>query len=101
MTSAARTDRRAAWIAAAAAWLVVAAFVAGKAARDAILLASFDVRQLPVFVAIAAALSLPIVIAAGRAMARIGPARLMAICQLGSAALLVVEWLALARWPAP
>jgi hypothetical protein len=95
-----RDERSAAWIAAAAAWLVVAAFVAGKPARDAMLLASFDVRHLPVFVAIASALSLPIVLVAGRVMARIGPGRLMAICQLGSAALLVVEWLAAARWPA-
>ena len=68
--SAAR-DRRVAWVAAVAAWIVVAAFVAGKAARDAILLASFDVSQLPVFVGIASALSLPIVIVAGRVMARI------------------------------
>src|SRR6185503_12104043 len=98
--SAAR-DRRVAWVAAVAAWIVVAAFVAGKAARDAILLASFDVAHLPVFVGIASALSLPIVIGAGRVMARIGPGRLMAICHVGSAALLVVEWLALARWPAP
>ncbi|HEY0990458.1 MAG TPA: hypothetical protein VGD80_25570 [Kofleriaceae bacterium] len=98
--SAAR-DRRVAWVAAVAAWIVVAAFVAGKAARDAILLASFDVAHLPVFVGIASALSLPIVIGAGRVMGRIGPGRLMAICHVGSAALLVVEWLALARWPAP
>ena len=97
----ARDLRRAARIATVTALVVVASFVAGKAARDAILLSRFDVTRLPIFVGAASALSLPVVLLAGRLMARIGPGRLMPIGNAASAALLVVEWLMLARWPGP
>src|SRR5882672_7387397 len=70
-------QRGAARIATISALIVVAAFVASKAARDAILLSHFDVKTLPIFIAISAVMSLPIILVAGRLMTRYGPARLM------------------------
>lgn len=86
-------------LAALAALSVIASFVAGKAARDAILLSHFAITTLPFFVGATAILALPLVVLAGRTMARIGPARLMPALYLISAAMLVGEWLILARWP--
>jgi hypothetical protein len=94
-------QRRAGWIATATALVVVAGFVAGKAARDAILLSNFDIKTLPIFIAISAAIALPIILATGKLMARFGPARLMPVLNLISAASAVVEWLLLARYPRP
>jgi len=79
--------------------IVVATFIAGKAARDAILLSSFAVTSLPMFVAISAVLTFPLVLVTSRATARMGPARLMPLLNAASAAVLVAEWLVLARWP--
>jgi len=94
-------QRRAARIAALCALLVIATFVASKAARDAILLARFSVTRLPIFIALSAAVSLPVIIVAGRLMARHGPARLMPAVNLASAALAVGEWLLLPHYPRP
>src|SRR4051812_17517500 len=94
------TDERAtAGLATVTGLLVVATFVAAKAARDAILLSSVAVTSLPMFVGISAVLTFPLVLAMARATGRIGPARLMPLINAGSAALLVAEWFALARSP--
>jgi len=94
------TDERAtATLATVTGLLVVATFVAGKAARDAILLSSVAVTSLPMFVGISAVLTFPLVLAMARATGRVGPARLMPLINAGSAGLLVAEWFALARWP--
>ncbi len=92
-------ERSAARLATAAALAVIAAFVAGKAARDALLLATFSVTSLPLFIGATALLSLPLVVVAGRLMAKRGPAWLMPRLYLASAALLVAEWAMLASWP--
>ncbi len=92
-------ERRATWIATFTALVVVAAFVAGKAARDAILLSSFGIESLPIFIGISAVVSLPIILVAGRLMARFGPARLMPLLNLMSAAAAIVEWMLLSEYP--
>ncbi len=71
--------------------VVLSAFVAGKAVRDAIILATFDVARLPLFLGISAALSLPFVLVMGRFMTRYGPRRIVPGLNAASAGLLVVE----------
>ena len=83
----------------AGAMTVIAAFVAGKAARDAILLANFAVTSLPLFVGISAMISLPLVVIAGRLIARYGPGRLIPAVFFASAFALVGEWFLLAQAP--
>jgi hypothetical protein len=92
-------QRGAAWIATISAVIVIASFVASKAARDAILLARFDVTRLPLFITISALSSLPIILVAGRLMVRWGPARLIPVVNVASAALAVGEWLLIGRAP--
>lgn len=94
-------QRAAARLATITALIVVASFVAGKAARDAILLANFAVTTLPLFVALAALISLPIILAAGRLMTRYGPARTMPALNAISAVLAVGEWLLFQHFPRP
>lgn len=93
--SAHRADelRAAARVAVVGALTVLSAFVASKAARDAVLLSSFDVEQLPLFVGLSAAISLPIVLLAGRLFVRFSPGRLLPVMNLASALLLIGEWL--------
>jgi ATP:ADP antiporter, AAA family len=88
-----RELRGAARIAVIAAVTVISGFVTSKAARDAILLSSFSIEQLPLFVGVSAALSLPIVLVAGRLFVRFSPDRLLPVLNLISAALLIGEWL--------
>jgi AAA family ATP:ADP antiporter len=92
-------QRGAAWVATISAVIVIASFVASKAARDAILLARFDVTRLPLFLTISAVTSLPIILAAGRLMVRWGPARLIPVLNVASAALAFGEWLLIGRAP--
>src|SRR5689334_8147667 len=87
-----RDVRGPARVATLAACVVIAGFVAGKAARDAILLSAFPVEMLPIFVGAAAVLSLPLVVLAGRIMVRIGPGRLAVGVNLLSVAFLAGEW---------
>ncbi|HEU4729620.1 MAG TPA: hypothetical protein VFT22_17110 [Kofleriaceae bacterium] len=94
-------QRRPARIATVSALTVVASFVASKAARDAILLANFPIKTLPIFIAISAVTSLPIILVAGRLMTRFGPARLMPALNVISAGMAVAEWLFLHRYPRP
>lgn len=72
--------------------VVIASFVGGKAARDAILLSNFDVTDLPLFVGAAAITSLPIVLLVGRMFARHGPRGLVPALGALSASLLFAEW---------
>lgn len=92
-------DRRAAWVATVTALVVVAAFIAGKAARDAILLSSFSIEALPIFITISALISFPVILIAGKLMTRFGPVRLMPPLNAISAALAILEWLLLPRFP--
>nr|MBA3456986.1 hypothetical protein [Deltaproteobacteria bacterium] len=91
--------RGAARVATISALIVVAAFVAGKAARDAILLSHFSIQSLPLFIGIAAVLSFPVILIAGRLMTRFGPARLVPVLNVVSAGFAVGEWLLLGRFP--
>ncbi len=84
--------RGAARIALIGAFVVIASFVAGKAARDAILLSNFEVTDLPMFVSIAAIGSLPVVIVVGRMLATHGPRGLVPALNGLSASLLFAEW---------
>jgi hypothetical protein len=61
--------------------------VAGKAARDALFLSSYDVSQLPRMVVTSALLTIGAVHLAARALSRFGPRRLVSLAFLGSAAL--------------
>jgi len=94
-------ERGAARLATISALIVVSSFVASKAARDAILLGHHNVKTLPIFMAISAVISLPLIIVAGRWMTRFGPARLIPAINLGSALLACGEWLLLNRYPGP
>jgi hypothetical protein len=91
--------RRRAWLATLCALLVVAAFLAAKAARDATLLAQFSVEYLPLFVGLSAVLALPVIIVAGKLMTRHGPHRLVPVMNAASAAVAVVEWLLIRDFP--
>lgn len=92
-------QRGAAWIATISAVIVIASFVASKAARDAILLARFDVTRLPLFITISAVTSLPVILFGGRLMVRWGPARLIPVLNAASAAISIAEWLLIGRAP--
>jgi hypothetical protein len=92
-------QQRPAWLAALSALVVVSAFVAGKAARDAILLSHYSIESLPLFVAVSAALSLPIIIVAGKWMARYGPGRLVPVLNAASGACAIAEWALIGSYP--
>ena len=77
---------------------VVAQFVAGKATRDALFLARFEITQLPLMVMAASAFSIACALAMSRVMSRIPPARILPLAFVGSAVLILLEWvLATAR----
>src|SRR4051812_44014987 len=94
-------QRGAARIATLGALIVVAAFIVSKTARDAILLAHFNVKTLPIFIAISAVMSLPVILVAGRLMTRYGPARLIPWINGVSAVLAMGEWMLLQSYPRP
>jgi AAA family ATP:ADP antiporter len=85
-------DARAAYIAAAAAAVIISFQLAGKATRDALFLSTFGVAALPSMVIMAAILSGMLTILLARVMARSLPARLVPRLFLFSAFLLSVEW---------
>lgn len=99
MTAPGDEVRRSARVAMVTAFVVIAAFVASKAARDAILLSHFAIQWLPLLAGITAAISLPIVIVAGRVMARRGPHKVMPWFNLVSALMLAGEWWLLSHAP--
>jgi hypothetical protein len=80
-------------LAAVTAFVVIAAFVAGKTARDAVFLTSFSVTMLPTFMAVGAIVTIPLVLVVARRMTAIGPARFVPLVYLASAMLFVLEWL--------
>lgn len=90
---------RRAWLATLCALLVVAAFLAAKAARDATLLAQFSVTLLPLFIGLSAALALPVILLAGKLMTRHGPHRLVPAMNAVSAVILVGEWFLIGNFP--
>lgn len=97
--SATDEQRGPARIATISALMVVSTFVAGKAARDAILLSHFSVNMLPLFIGISAVISLPVVLIAGRMMAHFGPARLVPALNVFSGLLAIAEWVLLPHFP--
>lgn len=78
---------------------VSAHFVAGKATRDALFLANADVTSLPGIVAATAALSIALVALSSFAIRRIRPEDLFPAAFAFSAALLMVNWLLVDRFP--
>jgi hypothetical protein len=78
---------------------VTAQFVAGKATRDAIYLASLDVGTLPAIVAASSAISVLLVIVSSYALRRIAPAVFVPLSFIVSTLLLLVEWWLEARFP--
>lgn len=72
---------------------VSAQFVAGKAARDALYLASLDVTSLPIMVIAASAFSILLVAIQARVLRHLTPATVVPLLFLLSAALFSIEWL--------
>jgi ATP:ADP antiporter, AAA family len=99
MSVAAEKPERGAWLASGSALLVVAAFLAAKAGRDAILLTHYSIKSLPLFIGLSAALSLPVILVAGKLMMRHGPCRLVPAMHAVNSALALAEWLAIDRLP--
>lgn len=100
MTEGRTTDTRAAVVAAAlAVGAMVAQVVAGKAARDALFLATFDVGLLPRATATAAFVSVVAALVAARVMAVRAPGRVLPAALAANAVLYAVEWLLLRRAP--
>jgi ATP:ADP antiporter, AAA family len=87
-----RSDRSAAIAATAASTAMVAFQLAGKATRDALYLSTFGVAALPRMVIAASLLSALVTIGLSRAMARIGPGRLVPRLFALSALFLMLEW---------
>jgi ATP:ADP antiporter, AAA family len=73
-------------------------FVAGKATRDALFLASVDITSLPGIVAGTAALSIVLVALSSFALRRIQPETLIPALFTGNAVLLMVDWLLVDRF---
>ena len=71
---------------------VSAQFIAGKATRDALFLASLDVTMLPAMVVATAALSILLVALSSRALRRVDPGTFVPMAFGVSALLLLVEW---------
>lgn len=66
--------------------------VAAKATRDALFLSSFEVSALPIMMIGSALLSIALAGLTSRILSRLGPARVIPVGFLVSAALLLVEW---------
>jgi ATP:ADP antiporter, AAA family len=80
---------------------VLASQLAGKAARDAIFLQQFPVTNLPLLLAVSSALAIATTFLFARRMSRGVPAKIVQAANLGSAALLIVEWALIDRFPRP
>ncbi len=95
-----RTEAAATFFAFATALAILGAWVAARAARDALFLSTFPIETLPRMMLAAAALSLGSAVALARLFTRFGPARVVPIAFGLSAALFCVEWI-LARGASP
>ena len=74
---------------------VAAQFIAGKAVRDALYLASLDVTSLPAMVMATAVVSIGLVAATSKGLREVSPATFVPIAFILSAVMLIVEWLLL------
>lgn len=83
------------------AMVIIGHQVAAKATRNALYLSNFPVTSLPVMTMGAALSSLVLVLLASRAMAALGPARLVPGAFLASAVLHAAEWTLISRYPRP
>lgn len=96
-----RGDRSAALAALLSAAIMIAQQVGSKATRDALFLSSFDPEDLPRVVIASAAASMVAVLAASRAYARFGPAKVVPGAFGVSAALYAGEWALAEPLPRP
>jgi len=71
---------------------ILGQFVGGKAARDALFLARFDVTALPVMTMAGAVFSIACAFLMSRVLRRVSPARLLPAAFVGSGALFLLEW---------
>ena len=94
-------QKRLARLATVSALLVVASFLAAKAARDATLLSRFSIKSLPLFIGVSAALALPLIIVAGKLMVRFGPHHLVPAMNAFSGLVALVEWWLIKQYPRP
>jgi len=74
---------------------VTAQFIAGKATRDALYLASLDVTSLPAMVMATAVVSIGLVAVTSKGLRQVSPAVFVPMAFTVSAAMLLVEWLLL------
>lgn len=81
-----------AYVASATALVLIAQQVAGKATRDALFLSSFDVSTLPIVMAVAAVLTLGVVLGLSGVISSRSPANLTPLLFGASAAMFFVEW---------
>jgi ATP/ADP translocase len=86
-------------VAALTAAFVIAQQVAGKATRDALFLSHHSPTELPAVMAVAAVLSLVIVLAMGSVLPRWSPPRVVAVASMASAVFFAAEWLLADRFP--
>jgi len=78
---------------------MMAQFVSGKAARDALFLSTFGAKALPWAMVSSAILALFAVLGFGRLLTRFSPARVVPLAFLTSATFFVLEWLLFTRSP--
>lgn len=71
---------------------VTAQFIAGKATRDALFLANYDVTALPTMVIVTAAVSIVFAVGSSKALSRIAPATFVPLAFAVSAVLMLAEW---------
>lgn len=72
---------------------VTAQFIAGKATRDALYLASLDVTSLPAMIVVTAAVSIGLVVLMSRGLRRVSPGVFVSRAFAANAVLLLVDWM--------
>jgi len=88
-------------LAIATALAMIAYQVAARATRDALFLSSFSATSLPAMTIASATLSILLAFVGSKALSRFGPQRVIPIGFMGSALLLLAEWVLLRTWPRP
>ncbi len=86
-------------LAVATAFAMIAYQVGAKATRDALFLSSYPVSTLPAMTIAAAIFSVAMAFLAARALSSYGPERVIPAGFLGSAVLLLLEWMMTGFWP--
>jgi hypothetical protein len=79
--------------------VVTAQFIAGKAARDALFLAYYDITTLPAMVIVTSVVSILLVIGSSKGFRMLAPGDFVPLAFAASALLLLVEWALLYRAP--